>query len=90
MGEGFDNTRLPQSEASHMPGYVYWHPEVFQLEKERMFMRDWMIVGRVEEVENPGDYLSMRLLGEPIIVARDEHGAINAFYTAAPIAALPW
>jgi phenylpropionate dioxygenase-like ring-hydroxylating dioxygenase large terminal subunit len=80
VGEGHELSRLPISEASHLPGYMYWHPEVFRREKENMFMKDWLMVAREEEVENPGDYLTLRLLDEPVIIARDEQGVLNAFY----------
>lgn len=76
---GLDETRVPVTQARHMPGYIYTSPEVFRLEKERIFTKDWLCVARVEEVENPGDYLALRLLGEPIIVSRDEGGEINVF-----------
>jgi Rieske 2Fe-2S family protein len=80
VGQGFESTRLPISEARHAPGYFYWHPEVFRLEKERMFFSDWLMVAREEEVEDPGDYLTLRILGEPVIVARNADGEISAFY----------
>ncbi|WJR76753.1 Rieske 2Fe-2S domain-containing protein [Bradyrhizobium sp. NP1] len=80
VGAGYEATRLPISEARHLPGYMYWHPEVFRLEKENMFLKDWLMVAREEEVEEPGDYLTLRILDEPIIVARDEHGQLHAFY----------
>ena len=34
---------------------------------------------REEEVENPGDYLAFRIMGEPVLVVRDQEGALNAF-----------
>lgn len=80
IGSGFEATRLPLSEARHLPGYMYWHPEVFRLEKERMFFKDWLMVAREEEFERPGDYLTLRLLDEPIIVARDVNGEVHVFY----------
>lgn len=80
VGAGYEATRLPLSEARHLPGYMYWHPEVFRLEKERLFMRDWLMVAREEEVDNPGDYLTIRLLDEPIIISRDQQGIVHAFY----------
>ena len=42
-------------------------------------MKDWLCVGRMEEIENPGDYIALRLLDEPIILARDNDGNVGAF-----------
>ena len=72
-------TQAPLLQARHLPGYIYTDPEVLRLEKERLFMRDWLCVGRVEEVENPGDYITFDILGEPIIVARSRAGTLHAF-----------
>ncbi len=79
LGEGIEATKEPLNQARHLPGYIYCSPEIYQLEKEKIFMKDWLCVARVEEIENAGDYLTFNIMNEPIIVARDEHGAINAF-----------
>lgn len=79
-GQGLEATRQPLDRARHAPGYIYWHPEVFRLEKEKMFLKDWLMVGREEEIEEPGDYLTLRILDEPIIIARSSEGEVNAFY----------
>ena len=80
LGQNLEHSRRPIEKASHAPGYVYSDREVFELEKERFFMRDWLFVGRVEEFARPGDFLTWRIVGEPIIIARDENGRLNAFY----------
>ena len=80
VGQGLERTRLPLDQARHAPGYFYWHPEVFRLEKEHMFMKDWLMAGREEEIENPRDYLTLRILDEPIIIARNDDGKVHAFY----------
>ncbi|MDA0261028.1 MAG: aromatic ring-hydroxylating dioxygenase subunit alpha [Proteobacteria bacterium] len=72
-------TRVPVTRARHMPGYIYTSPEIFGLEKERIFTKDWLCVARVEEIEHPGDYLTLRILREPIILARDGEGNLNVF-----------
>ena len=72
-------TRVPVTQARHMPGYIYTSPEIFRLEKERIFTRDWLCVARVEEIKRPGDYLTLRILGEPLILTRDDEGDINVF-----------
>ena len=79
VGEGLEGVKSPLSMAHHVPGYIYTSPEVFELEKQEIFLKDWLCVGRVEEIGKPGDYATFRLAGEPLVVARDEQGDINAF-----------
>jgi phenylpropionate dioxygenase-like ring-hydroxylating dioxygenase large terminal subunit len=72
-------TQVPTAEAKHLPAHFYTSPEILELEKERLFFKDWLVVGRVEEWPNPGDYRALELFGEPIIIARNEAGELNAF-----------
>jgi choline monooxygenase len=74
----FEQTRLPTEEALHAPGFIYTSPELYQLEKERIFMRDWLCLGREEEIPNKGDYIATRVLDEPVLLIRGENGEINA------------
>ena len=40
--------------------------------------KEWQCVGRVEQVENPGDYFTMDIAGEPVLVVRDRDKEIRA------------
>lgn len=73
-------TQSPLHQARHLPGDFYTSQETYELEKERIFLQDWLCVGRVEEFEKPGDYLTLCIADEPIVVVRDEDGQLNAFY----------
>jgi phenylpropionate dioxygenase-like ring-hydroxylating dioxygenase large terminal subunit len=75
----FDQTRQPIELARHAPGFIYTSPELFELEKREIFMRDWLCVGREEEIPNPGDYRALRIIDEPLVIVRSTTGAINAF-----------
>ena len=63
----------------HVPGYIYSSPEIFEREKREVFLKDWLCVARIEEVEDPGDYMTFRIADEPIVVSRDSSGQIHAF-----------
>lgn len=72
-------TRKAVEQARHLPGHYYTSPEIYAMEIEKLFMRDWLVVGRVEEFANPGDYLATDIVGEPIIVCRNAAGGLSAF-----------
>ena len=78
-GEGLKAVRLPIANARHVPGAFYCSPEVYEREKRHIFMKDWLCVARVEELGNPGDYMAIRIMGEPAIVVRDDRGELRAF-----------
>ena len=67
-------TRAGLEEARHLPGIYYTSPEIYAMEVEKLFMRDWLVVARVEEIASPGDYMTMDIVGEPIIVCCNADG----------------
>jgi len=66
--EAIEKTRRNLNTARHLPGIFYTSEEIFQLEMETIFTREWLCIGRMEEYKNPGDYQAMRIAGEPLVV----------------------
>ncbi|HTS87606.1 MAG TPA: aromatic ring-hydroxylating dioxygenase subunit alpha [Gemmatimonadales bacterium] len=52
----------------------YLSPQAFALEKERIFCREWMCVGRESELTEEGDYLVIDLAGESLLLVRSAQG----------------
>lgn len=74
-----ERVRKPLEEAQHLPGEIYTSPAILAREMERIWARDWLCIGRVEEVEKPGDYIATRIGNEPVVVVRAEDGTLGAF-----------
>ena len=55
---------------------LYTDPRVFADEMERIFRRGWVFVGHDSEISNPGDFVTRTLGGEPVIMVRDQGGAV--------------
>ena len=72
------NVAQPFERAHAMPKSVYTSPEFLALEERHIFARDWLCAGRAESLPNPGDYLTMEITGEPVIVLRDRDGELRA------------
>ena len=70
--------------SSWLPPRCYTDPAFYELEKERMFRRSWLGVGRVEQVANPGDYFTIDLFGEQLILVRDKDGTVRALSNVCP------
>ncbi|CAN5659415.1 aromatic ring-hydroxylating dioxygenase subunit alpha [soil metagenome] len=79
LSPAFAETRKRLLSARHLPGEVYSSPEIYALEKEQIFMRDWLSVGRVEEIANVGDYMTFQVMNESIVVSRPAEGEVVAF-----------
>jgi phenylpropionate dioxygenase-like ring-hydroxylating dioxygenase large terminal subunit len=63
-----------------LPREAYLAPEYFAREKERIFCREWVCVGRAEELGAPGDYVVKDVAGESILIVRTRDGGLRAHY----------
>ena len=57
-------------------------PEIHELEREAIFKRSWLNVGRVEQLSRNGSYFTKELAvaNTSIVVVRDRSGEIRAFH----------
>ncbi len=79
LSKDFTETRRELSQARHALPKIYSDPEIYKQEKDRIFMREWLFVAREEEVEKPGDYMTLRIFDEPLLLSRDKEGVLRAF-----------
>jgi Rieske 2Fe-2S family protein len=63
-----------------LPSAWYREARFFKLEQERIFAREWLCVGREEELAAAGDHKLLNVLGESILLLRNAQGALRAFY----------
>jgi choline monooxygenase len=66
--------------ATTIPARWYTDPAMLELEQDRIFCRTWQLVGRLEQVRNPGDFFTCSVNNEPLVVTRDSAGRLHAFY----------
>lgn len=66
-------------DVSSVPYRVYTDPEIFRLEQERIFRGPvWSYAGLECELPEPGDYITTYIGAVPVIVSRNEQGAVTA------------
>ena len=58
----------------------YLSAELFAREQERIFVREWFLAGREEDVAVPGSYLVVDVAGESVLVVRTRQGELRAYY----------
>ena len=63
-----------------LPAWSYRSSSLLDLEKNRVFLNHWIVVGHVNDLREPGDWLSFDLLGERAMVIRGKDGEIRAFH----------
>lgn len=72
------NVAVPFEHARAMPKSVYTSAAFTDLEEERIFKKEWICAGRASALAEPGDYLTMEIAGEPLMVIRQKDGSIIA------------
>ena len=72
-----DKCRGPLEQAWTLPANAYTSSEVSALEQERVLKKSWLPIGRVEQVPEPGDYLCLDVLDQPLMIVRGKDGKIR-------------
>ena len=62
-----------------LPPACYTSPQFFELEREKIFQRDWLCVGRAPDIPKTGDYLAFDIPGYALMVVRQSDGGVRAF-----------
>lgn len=75
--EHYAGVRRPLLQATTLPPWCYTSNEWYAREIETIFRRDWLCIGRVDQVPNRGDYFTRTLIDQPIIVVRDNAGDVR-------------
>jgi len=62
-----------------LPPDAYCNPEIFALEKERIFRSGWIALGRADEAAQAGAYVARDVLGEPLAMVSGHDGVLRVF-----------
>ena len=76
--EELDASTATSSTPSCLPPQCYTSPEFYAFEMEAIFAREWVCVGRQEQIPNPGDFFSITLMDDPLLVVRGLDGEVKA------------
>lgn len=74
---------------TYPPSDWYTSPELLELERRRVFDHSWSLVGTLDELGEPGAYLTATVGTGPILVVRDNAGNLRAFHNLCRHRGLP-
>jgi Rieske 2Fe-2S family protein len=71
--------------AAYRPGWslprpFYGHETVYRADLEHIFRKGWLFAGHACEIRNPGDWLTLQVETDSLIVIRGEDGAVRALH----------
>ena len=75
----YAKTSVP-SGAHTLPREYYTSDHLFALETEKIFEQCWLLVGREEQVENPGEFFVANIGQESLMIVRGADRGLRALY----------
>ena len=77
--DSYDPT-APLQEASTIPAAWYTDRQLYQLELQNVFAGSWQMVCRTDQLQQPGDYVTMEIGNEPLVIAKGNDNVIRGFF----------
>ena len=74
------NPDAPLEHALTIPATWYVDQRLYQLELQTVFPHSWQVVGRIDQVREPGQYVTSEIAGEPIVVVRGTDRVLRGFF----------
>jgi phenylpropionate dioxygenase-like ring-hydroxylating dioxygenase large terminal subunit len=84
-----DYLGIPDTACFSLPPAAYFSKELYELEVRKIFETSWLCVGRDEYVPSAGDYYTIDVMGEPVIIVRGADGTVRALNAACRHRSMP-
>jgi p-cumate 2,3-dioxygenase subunit alpha len=63
---------------------AFTDPAILEVERREIFDRSWLYAGHASEIAEPGDFITRRVGGRPLILSRDRAGQPHALINSCP------
>lgn len=77
-------SKLTLRNATTLPQQMYTSEEYFQYEVNNTLSSGWMCIAHVSQLKEPGSYLAVDLLSEPMVVVRQDDRSIRVLSRVCP------
>jgi phenylpropionate dioxygenase-like ring-hydroxylating dioxygenase large terminal subunit len=77
-----DLARLVEPDRVHRT--VYSDPDIFEREMNEIFHKQWIYCGHESQVKQPGDYATVLIGRQPMIMVRADDGKVHVLYNRCP------
>jgi len=74
------NPADPLEKAWTIPAPWYLDTRIAELERNSVFAANWQVVGRLDQVKEPGQFFTIDVNEEPLLIARGDDGELRGFY----------
>ncbi|WP_416414288.1 Rieske 2Fe-2S domain-containing protein [Pantoea sp. App145] len=80
LKDKINNALIIDKEAGHYKCHrsIFTDPELFELEMKHIFEGGWVFLAHESQLENPGDYYTLTIGRQPVMLTRDKNGQLQA------------
>lgn len=76
--------KRPLARATTLPAQAYTSEGFFEWEMSHLLRSGWQCLAHISQIPEPGDFLNLDLLGEPLIVVRGKDKSIHVLSRVCP------
>jgi choline monooxygenase len=74
------NPNASLARAYTIPASWYVNKDLYDLELQTVFTTNWHLAGRLDQLQEPGQYITTDIGTEPVVVVRDNDCVLRAFF----------
>ena len=63
-----------------LPSWAYHNENLLKIEEEELFHKHWQLICHQSDLNSVGDFITFDICKERILIVRDKHNKINAFF----------
>src|SRR5579863_5456386 len=63
-----------------LPGAAYSEEQIYRADLQRIWRSGWLLAGHACEVPNPGDFFTLEVDTDSLIILRDDEGTIRCLH----------
>jgi phenylpropionate dioxygenase-like ring-hydroxylating dioxygenase large terminal subunit len=70
------------TDSNFVPRERYFDRGFYELEKKHLWPNAWQMAARLEEIPRPGDFVEYQIVGNSILIIRQQDGSVKALHNA--------
>jgi phenylpropionate dioxygenase-like ring-hydroxylating dioxygenase large terminal subunit len=74
----------PLERSGTLPAEIYTSDAFFEWETQNILQKDWLCLAHISQLPKAGDFITLDLLGEPLIVVHGKDGVIRTLSRVCP------